>query len=317
VILLFLIMLSSILLVIIIGLVIGTYWEWQTARSQGNTSRGFPAYYISGEASGFSLKKKNTLKGLLARSTPCFFITPIIISINMLMYLLMVLSDFSMFIPKIDQLLSWGANFGPLTVNGQWWRLLSSTFLHAGPLHLIFNMWFLWKLGNYAERIYGNWTFLMIYILSGVGGGIISLLWHPKIVNIGASGAIFGVAGGLLTFVYRERLNLAQEIKKDDLVGILVFLGYNLIRGFGQSGIVNAAHIGGLFVGLFVTLVLRYPLSSLKVFLRPRNYYVFSKRAFGYILVLAGCFDNDKFSPTNSPISDRDLKQAIYQPSHF
>lgn len=316
-ILLFLIILSSILLVIIIGLVIGTYWEWQTARSQGNTSRGFPAYYISGEASGFSLKKKNTLKGLLARSTPRFFITPIIISINMLMFTLMVLSDVSMFMPRAEQLVSWGAQFGPLTVNGQWWRHLSSTFLHAGPLHLIFNMWFLWKLGNYAERIYGNWTFLMIYILSGVGGSVISLLCHPKTVGLGASGAIFGVVGGLLTFLYRERLNLQKELSGDELIGILVFLGYNLLGGFWQSGIDNAAHLGGLFVGLFVTLVLRSPLSSLKVFLRPRNYYAFSRRAFCYILVLAGCFDNDKFSPTNSPIADRDLKQAIYQPSHF
>jgi rhomboid protease GluP len=312
-----LLVLSPILIVVPIGLVIGAYWEWQTATSKGATKKGFPNYYISGEASGFSLKDEHTLKGLLVRSTPRFFITPIIISINILIYILMVLSGVSMLEPKIDLFLSWGANFGPLTLNGQWWRLVSSSFLHGGPLHLIFNMWFLWKLGNYAERVYGNWTFLVIYILSGVGGGLMSLLWHPNLVSLGASGAIFGVAGGLLTFVYRERLRLQKELTGDELIGILVFLGYNFVGGFWESGIDNAGHIGGLIVGSLISFFCLCSFPALKNFLQLRNNQIFSRRPLHYILVLAGFFESHRSSTTNSPISDRALKQEIYQPSHL
>ena len=289
-----LIFLIPILLVIAIGLVIGAYWEWQTAKSKGNTSRGFLDYHTSGEASGFSLKKENTFEGMLVRLTPRFFITPRIIVINILIFTLTALSDVTMHSPKTDQLISWGANFGPLTVNGQWWRLLFSTFLHAGPLHLIVNMWFLWKLGNYAERIYGNWNFLMLYILSGIGGGIVSLLLHPTVVSVGASGAILGVAGGLIAVVYLEGLNYTRKFKNSELIGIIVFLGYSLFGGLWQSGIDTAAHLGGLFVGLLITFFLYAPFPSLKTFSRPRQYIVLSVLAFYFILVLVGFIKNNQ-----------------------
>ena len=207
---------------------------------------------------------------LLAESTPRFFITPSLVALNVLVFGAMVLTGVSPVQPTIEQLLLWGANFGPFTLDDQWWRLLSSTFVHIGVFHLAVNMWVLWDLGRLAERMFGNWTFLILYLFSGLGGSIASLLWNPRVVSAGASGAVFGVAGGLVAFWYLGKLEVPRRVIKNNLNSILVFVGYNLFYGFGQAGIDNAAHAGGLVIGLVIGALLHRPLPPPEKYSRVR-----------------------------------------------
>jgi len=123
-------------------------------------------------------------------------------------FVIMVALGVGLLQPTSEQLLIFGANFGPLTVNQQWWRLLSCTFVHIGIMHLLLNMWCLWNLGNLAERMFGNFAFVMLYLLSGLGGSIASLWWNPTIVSAGASSAVFGVAGSVIAFLHFGKVHL-------------------------------------------------------------------------------------------------------------
>jgi rhomboid protease GluP len=201
-----------------------------------------------------------TLGQLLAASTPRYFVAPTIIGLNVAIFALMALMGVSLTAPSGEQLVYWGANFGPFTLGGQWWRLLSSTFIHIGIIHLALNMQCLWQLSRLTERLYGNWAFLTIYILSGLGGSVASLWWNPNILSAGASGAIFGVAGGLVAFLYLGKLPLPRGATQSILSSTLVFVGYNLLYGFTSTGIDNAAHIGGLVTGALVGALLTRPL---------------------------------------------------------
>ena len=220
---------------------------------------------------------------LLIQSNPRFFVTKIIVTLNILVFAVMAISGVSLFAPDIEHLLKWGANFGPLTVN-QWWRLFSSTFVHIGVIHLLFNMWCLWSLGKLAERMFGSWTFLMFYVLSGLGGSIASLWWHPRLVSAGASGAIFGVAGGLIAFFSLGKLRIPRAVINKNLSSVLLFVGYNVFYGFTQSGIDNAAHLGGLFVGSLIGGFLHRPLPPPRDYSRLRHYIVFSSLSLSFIL---------------------------------
>jgi membrane associated rhomboid family serine protease/Flp pilus assembly protein TadD len=192
------------------------------------------------------------------RALPPLVITQALIGLCVLLYLAMVVRGVSPFNPSVPQLIQWGANNGPLTLGGQWWRLLSSMFLHGGILHLGLNMWCLWNLGFLGERFYGRARFIGLYLVSGIGGGLASLAWHPNVVGVGASGAIFGVAGGLIATFYLGRLNLASSGLKSTLRSLVSFAGYNLLFGAVGSGIDNAAHIGGLLTGLIFGALVAY-----------------------------------------------------------
>lgn len=99
-------------------------------------------------------------------------VTPVLVGLCVLVFVSMVFSKISPTRPSTEQLLHWGANFGPLTLAGQRWRLLSSVFLHIGIVHLAVNMWCLWNLGELAERIYGRAAFLALYVTAGITGAI-------------------------------------------------------------------------------------------------------------------------------------------------
>jgi rhomboid protease GluP len=106
----------------------------------------------------------------------------------------------------VGSLIAWGANYGPDTItNGQWWRLLTSMFLHIGIVHLAFNMIVLLQIGPFVERLVGNVGFLIVYFVSGFAGNVTSLVWNPYTVSAGASGAIFGLYGLLLGFLLMSR----------------------------------------------------------------------------------------------------------------
>jgi membrane associated rhomboid family serine protease/Flp pilus assembly protein TadD len=224
---------------------------------------------------------------LLSEATPRIFITPIIIALNLAVFVAMLGTGVSFVAPQSDQLLKWGADYGPQTLDTEWWRLLSSAFVHIGVVHLLLNMWCLWSLGRLAERMFGNWTFLAIYLLSGLGGGLVSVWWNPTIVSAGASGAVFGVAGSLVAFWHFGKVALPRSIIKRDFASILTFVGYNLAFGFAKDGVDNAAHLGGLLVGLALGALLHRPLPATTAPSRLRIGLIYAGVALILVLVAA------------------------------
>ncbi len=133
-------------------------------------------------------------------------VTRALVGINVAVFVAMALSGVSLSEPTVAELLKWGANYGPLSLGPAPWRLLASNYLHIGLLHILFNMWCLWDLGNLAERVFDPWTYLLTYTLCGVAGSLASLWWHPLVIGAGASGAIFGLAGVLIAALYLGKL---------------------------------------------------------------------------------------------------------------
>ena len=169
-------------------------------------------------------------------------VTYALIVINVLIFILMYM--FGNGSTDAITLLAFGANYGPLVEAGQWWRLITSSFLHIGILHLICNMYCLYIVGPQLESFFGKVKFLFIYLISGIIGSLFSVLFTDSI-SAGASGAIFGLFGALLYFGYHYRVYLGSVIKSQ-LIPLIVL---NLMIGFMSSGIDNSAHIGGLIGG--------------------------------------------------------------------
>jgi rhomboid protease GluP len=194
-----------------------------------------------------------------------FPITTGLIAINILVFVAMVLKGVSPTSPTTDQVLPWGADYGPLTLGAEWWRLLSSMFLHFGVIHLGLNMWCLWSLGLLAESLFGRWTFLAIYVATGVGADLLSLSWDPFRTGAGASGAIFGLAGALITGLYFAKLAVPRSQLQGIIKNVVVFAVLNLVIGLSVPFIDNMAHLGGLVTGLAIGLAMAPVLS------RPRD----------------------------------------------
>jgi len=186
---------------------------------------------------------------------PSFPITVGLIAASALVFVVMVLSGVSAIAPTPQQALAFGADFGPYTLGGQWWRLLTSMFVHFGFVHLGLNMWCLWNLGRAAEQLLGRFSYLLAYLASGIFGSIASVYWHPRAVGAGASGAIFGLAGVLVSFVYLKKTPAHLQINRKMLSSLGTFIAYNLAFG-ALPGISNAAHIGGLVMGAAVGALL-------------------------------------------------------------
>jgi rhomboid protease GluP len=146
----------------------------------------------------------------------------------------------------------WGANLGALTFSGEWWRLITNVFLHGGLLHIAFNMWCLWNLGALCESLYGRWTYAAIYLICGLGASLASAAWHPFIPSVGASGAIFGLAGALIAAFKLGEFSVPRSALSGTLRSLGAFVVYNLIFGAVIPGIDNTAHIGGLVTGLII-----------------------------------------------------------------
>ena len=175
--------------------------------------------------------------------------THVIVGINIAVFLGMALSGASVFNPSREQLLHWGANWGPLSLGTQPWRMLTSNYVHIGIIHILFNMWCLWNLGQLAERVLGRLNYVVLYTFCGLAGSLASLWWHPLTVGAGASGAIFGLAGAAIAVFYLGHLPIAKEAISGTLRSLLTFVAYNLFFGL-TPGIDNSAHIGGLVAGL-------------------------------------------------------------------
>jgi len=190
-------------------------------------------------------------------------LSSLLVAVNVIVFLLMVLTGVSPIEPTTGQLLKWGANWGPLSLSTQPWRLLTSNYVHIGIIHIFFNMWCLFNLGALAERIFERWTYVLIYTATGIFASLASLWWHPTVVGAGASGAIFGLAGALLAALYLGKLPIPKQALRSTMKSLLTFAAYNLFFGL-RPGVDNSAHLGGLVSGLalgaFLSRHLREPL---------------------------------------------------------
>ncbi len=166
--------------------------------------------------------------------------------------------------------LAWGANFGPATQDGQWWRLATAMFLHFGILHLALNMWALWDVGRLMENLLGPARFACLYLGSGIFGNLLSLVVQGnQAVSGGASGAIFSLYGALLVFLWRERKQVDRGEFRWLFGAALVFTLFTLGMGLVITGIDNAAHLGGLAAGALLAVALARPWTVFSP--RPRH----------------------------------------------
>jgi rhomboid protease GluP len=185
-------------------------------------------------------------------------LTQVILGANVMVFIAMVLASG----PSLDfngqVMVHFGANYGPFTLGGQWWRLLTYMFLHGGLMHIAFNMWCLWDLGALCESLYGRWTFAAIYLTTGIAAGLASVAWNPGVLSVGASGAIFGLAGALIASFALGEFSLPKVAISGTLRSLLFFVGFNVLFGTLSPGIDNGAHGGGLISGLiFGALIAR------------------------------------------------------------
>lgn len=173
--------------------------------------------------------------------------TYILIGINTILFVLMYIlgngSDDAL------TLLKFGASYPNLIREGEYYRLLTSAFLHIGFLHFLFNNYALYVIGSQLESFFGKTKYLIIYLGSAIFGNLMSLLFTNSI-SAGASGAIFGLLGALLYFGYHYRVYLGTVVKSQIIPLIIINLGI----GFAMSGVNNAAHIGGLIGGCLLAM---------------------------------------------------------------
>lgn len=170
-------------------------------------------------------------------------ITYVILAINIIVFALESITG-------ADVWFSFGAKINASIVAGEWWRLITPMFLHAGLAHIAFNSYALYSFGPQVEAVFGYRRFLFIYLLSGVSGAVFSFAFSAR-PSVGASGAIFGLIGALLIYLFRHRVAFG-EMGRRRLVEILALAGINLIIGL-SPGIDNWGHVGGLFGGAVLT----------------------------------------------------------------
>ena len=193
-------------------------------------------------------------------AAPAPVVTYALIAVNVAVFLAMLFTSSSFPSLTNPQMLRWGADFGPLTLNGQWWRMLTSCFLHFSFIHIGMNMFILYQAGVLTEKLFGNVRFLVLYVLAGLGGSVVSLFSHPLSVSAGASGAVFGVYGGLLGFLLVQRGVVPTRISLGIGRSAGVFLVYNLVWGLSSPGTDIQAHGGGLVSGLILGCALAAPI---------------------------------------------------------
>ncbi len=194
----------------------------------------------------------------LRLAMPQLRLTPLLIVANGLVFGAMLLSGAGLWHAQNAVQLAWGANFGPATQDGEWWRLGSAMFLHFGLLHLALNMWALWDVGQWVERMYGYFRFATIYFVAGLAGNLLSLVIHQgHAVSGGASGAIFGLYGALLSYLWLERWRIQRGEFRWLFWAAVGFSVVSIVFGLMIPGIDNAAHIGGLIGGLLTGILIK------------------------------------------------------------
>lgn len=189
------------------------------------------------------------IKQIFSKGKP--YLTFIFIYINLFMYLLLEVNGGS---TNILTLIQFGAKENTLIMAGEWWRIITSMFLHIGLLHLVMNMVALFYLGSVVEKIFRSGRYFVIYFLSGIGGSITSFAFNEH-VAAGASGALFGLFGALLFFGTLHR-QLFLQTMGSNLIAILII---NLVFGFLVPQIDMGAHLGGLITGYIASAIVYLP----------------------------------------------------------
>lgn len=197
-------------------------------------------------------RQKNFLDLFVPRKG--YVVTPVLLYLNLAVYLSMVFAGVSPWAPQKVNLLQWGANYMPLTMNGQWWRLFTCFFLHIGPLHLLVNMYALIYIGLLIEPALGWARFLAIYLIAGCCGSLCSV-YYDFMISAGASGAIFGLYGAFLAMLNAHAIHKYHRVPF--LTGTLLFVTFSMLSGFrSNSNVDNAGHVGGLLGGILAGYIL-------------------------------------------------------------
>ena len=178
-------------------------------------------------------------------------VTMSIIAINIILYIITAIMSKNILDMNAYVLLYMGGNYGALVSHGQVWRLLTCAFLHGGIIHIFCNMYALYALGPQIEILFGRVKYIIIYLLSAIGGSLLSYKFSPSSLSIGASGAIFGLFGAMVVFVLKYKDKIPKKVL-NNLFGVIIL---NLLIGFNLQGIDNFAHIGGLLVGALVAFL--------------------------------------------------------------
>jgi rhomboid protease GluP len=184
--------------------------------------------------------------------------TTALMAINLTVFVGMVVTGagFLDFDPRAA--LRWGGNYGPLTLSGEYWRLVTAGFVHGGLFHIAVNMWCLFSLGQLSERLFGKLQTFFIYLLTGVGGALLSIAHDPRHMEVGASGAVFGIAGALLAGVKFGNLAISAGEKRALTSSMIFFIGVNFLLGSGVTAlganVDNMCHLGGFVTGLLIGL---------------------------------------------------------------
>ncbi len=196
--------------------------------------------------------KQHVMPAPWVRSESSITLTQVLFGANVAVFLAMAAASGAVVDFPGQTMAHFGANFGPYTLSGDWWRLVTYMFLHGGLMHIAFNMWCLWDLGALCESLYGRWTFAAVYLTTGIAGGVASIGWNPRVLSVGASGAIFGLAGALIASFYLGEFSLPSIAIRGTLRSLVFFVGFNVLFGSMFPGIDNACHFGGLISGLIL-----------------------------------------------------------------
>ena len=186
------------------------------------------------------------------RPRPGFRLTPLLLALNLAVFGLMAGSGLGVMEFGAPDLVRWGATSGPAVRAGEWWRLLTGAFVHAGLLHLLHNLWGLGFAGWALERVVGGRRLGLVYGFAALAGGLISLWWRPDGLSVGASGGIMGLYGFGLVLTWRAKgAELPVELAIFRTVAGL-FVIVSVLLGIAQVRIDGAAHLGGLAMGILL-----------------------------------------------------------------
>jgi rhomboid protease GluP len=178
-------------------------------------------------------------------------VTYVIITLNIMTYIVTSYFSGNIFDSNLNVLIFMGAKVNSLIDSGQYYRLFTCMFLHAGIIHLAVNMYSLYIMGTFIEKIYGKIKYVIIYFVSGIISSAFSYVFSPSI-SVGASGAIFGLLGASLVFA----LKMKRQVGRGFIVNIMFVIIMNLMIGFSVANVDNFGHLGGLIGGISITWLL-------------------------------------------------------------
>lgn len=191
-------------------------------------------------------------------------VTAALFAANLAGFLLLVFntSARSVLLPSTQILIDWGANFGPLSLGGEPWRILSNCFIHASIFHLAINLYVLFNLGPSTEKLLGSRRMLTLYIISALTGSLSSLIWNPYVVSAGASGALFGLFACFVEEAIFSNGVSIKEVFRPARIVLLIAVVVSCVYGAFIPGVDNAAHLGGFLAGALLSAFFRRDLSK-------------------------------------------------------